>query len=399
MSDAFFDTAPSMIYLDGNSLGRMPAATAAAVGQVIAREWGGELIEGWEHWIGLPARLGDTLASELLGAPPGSVVVSDSTTVNLYKLAVAALDARPARSVIVTDRGNFPTDCYVVQGLAQARGLRVRWLECDAIEGPSVDDVAASLDERTALLTLSQVAYQSAAIADMAAINQLAHEAGALTLWDLSHSVGAIPIELADSGCDLAVGCTYKYLNGGPGSPAFLFVRPELQAQLRQPIWGWFGQREQFAMGPEYDPVNGIARFTVGTPSIVALAATAAGVASIVDIGIETLHARSIELSELLIKEADEHLAPHGFELGSPRDSGRRGGHVLLRHPQAEQISLAIRRRAQVVGDFRRPDGLRLAPAPAYITADQVIEAVRRIAEVVGSGQHLEVNPHAVQVT
>ncbi len=395
----FLDSAPETIYLDGNSLGRPPRSTAAALAHTVAHEWGRELVDAWEHWIDLPRSLGDTLARELLGAPPGSVVLSDSTTVNFYKLACAALDARPSRDVIVTDRGNFPTNRYVVQGLAAARGGRVRWIDGDSVHGPSVSDVAAAIGPDTALVTLSHVAYRSAAIADMAGVNQVALDAGALTLWDLSHSVGAIPIDLAGTGCDLAVGCTYKYLNGGPGSPAFLFVRPEHQAELRPPIWGWFGQRDQFAMGQDYEPMEDIGRFLAGTPPVIALVATASGVRSVTDIGIQVLRERSVALTEQLIAETDRHLGRLGFRVGSPRDWAHRGGHVLLRHADARRISIAMRRFAGVVGDFRAPDGLRLAPVAAYVTSDQVSEAVRRIAELVGSGRHETVDPSRTRVS
>ena len=286
-----------------------------------------------------------------------------------------------------------------MEGLCEVYDARIEWLSVDPVAGPQPEDVARIVDENTALVSLSQVAYQSAALADMRAINQLAHEAGALTLWDLSHSVGAVPISLEDSDCDLAVGCTYKYLNGGPGSPAFLFVRPALQNTLRQPIWGWFGQRNQFDMGPSYDPVDDVTRFTVGTPPVVALAATLAGIRSITDIGIETLRHASIGLTECLIEETERLLAPLGFLVGSPRDPRGRGGHVLLRHPQAHEISVAMRTKAKVVGDFRQPDGLRLAPAPAYISREQVVEAIRRIAAMVEAGGHEQIDLTAQRVT
>ncbi len=399
MSKAFIDNDESVIYLDGNSLGRLPAATMSAVHEVVSRQWGERLIEGWDEWMDLPRQIGDLLALELLGAPRGTVVVSDSTTVNLYKLAAAALAARPGRQTIVTDTTNFPTNRYVMEGLCAGYGARIEWLAVDPVAGPKPADIARVVDENTALVSLSHVAYQSAALADMAAINVLAHEAGALTLWDLSHSVGAVPITLEDCDSDLAVGCTYKYLNGGPGSPAFLFVRPELQGVLRQPIWGWFGQRNQFDMGPGYDPVDDVTRFTVGSPPIVALAATLAGIRSITDKGIEPLRAASIDLTECLIEISDRLLNPLGFVLGSPRDPRKRGGHVLLNHPRARDISVAMRTEAKVVGDFRQPDGLRLAPAPAYISREQVVEAVTRIADMVGAGKHERVELNGQRVT
>ena len=399
MGEAFIDSYPDVIYLDGNSLGRLPSGTAEAVAQVVEREWGGELVEAWEHWIDVPRQIGDALATDLLGAPPGSVVVSDSTTVNFYKLVVAALDQHPERNVIVTDRTNFPTDRYVLQGLTAARGCEVRWLDTDLAQGPRPADVAAAVDVDTALVTLSHVDYRSAAIADMSAINTTAHAAGALVLWDLSHSAGAIPIELTADATDLAVGCTYKYLNGGPGSPAFLFVSPALQTGLTQPIWGWFGQQAQFAMGFDYDPARDIGRFQTGSPPVLGLAACAVGVRSITQIGIDVLRQRSIKLTERLIAEADVHLTPLGFTLGSPRNAAVRGGHVLLQHPDAFRISVAMRRFAKVIGDFRRPDGLRLAPVAAYVTEAQVVEAIQRIAVVVRTRRHENLEPSGARVT
>ena len=267
LPDRFVVADPELLYLDGNSLGRLPVATKARLAEVVDLEWGSGLIRSWESWIDLPMRCGDLIARSLLGAEPGEVVVADSTSVNLYKLAVAALDARPGRDVVVTDDDNFPTDRYIVEGLAAQRGLELRMLESDPVYGPDLDRLSAAIDGRTALVTLSHVGYRSAAVADMAAITALAHDAGALVLWDLCHSAGSIPVELTAAGADLAVGCTYKYLNAGPGAPAFLYVRRSLQESLRQPIWGWFGQRDQFAMGPGYDPQPDIRRFTVSPRS------------------------------------------------------------------------------------------------------------------------------------
>ncbi len=399
MDSNFVNTDKKIIYLDGNSLGRLPAETPAAVSRVVEKEWGGELIEAWEHWIDEPVRLGELLGREFLGAEPGSVVISDSTTVNFYKLAAAAISFNPDRKVVITDKQNFPTDRYVLESLTATHGAQIRWIDSDPIEGPQVADVARLLDAGTALVTFSHVAYRSAAIADMQEINAAAHEAGALTLWDLSHSVGAIPIELQRTSSDLAVGCTYKYLNGGPGSPAFLYVHPELQAKMRQPVWGWFGQRDQFAMGQGYDPVQDIRRFQSGSPPIIALAATRSGLESLAAIGMDTLRARSVQLNERLITLARERLFPLGFALGSPTAPERRGGHVLLTHPQAKAISVAMRRFEQVIGDFREPDGLRLSPVAAYSSEGEVAEAVRRIARLVSAGRHLEIDSASSRVT
>ncbi|HEV7888301.1 MAG TPA: aminotransferase class V-fold PLP-dependent enzyme, partial [Acidimicrobiales bacterium] len=287
-----------LVYFDGNSLGRLPYAALGRIEQVVAEEWGRGLVRSWEHWVDLPFQVGDLLAEHFLGAQPGEVAVGDSTTVNLYKLASAGLDARPGRRVVLTDDANFPTDRYVLEGLCQARGLELRLFESHPVDGPDGGSLGAALADDVALVCLSHVAYRSGALADMAVLTWLAHEAGALVLWDVSHSVGSVPIDLARSGADLAVGCTYKYLNGGPGSPAFSYVRSELQPGLRQPIWGWFGQRRQFDMGPRYDPAPGLAQVLVGTPSIVQVAAVEASAQVLARAGIGPLRDKSELLTE-----------------------------------------------------------------------------------------------------
>ena len=350
---------------------------------MVTQEWGDRLIRSWnEHWFDLPQRAGDLIGTHFLGAAPGQVVVSDSTTVNFYKLVHAALDARPDRSTIVADRNNFPTDRYVVEGIAAARGGVVRAVEFDEIDGPTAATVAAAIDADTALVTLSQVDYRSGALADLAAITEVAHAAGALVLWDLSHSVGAVPIDLDGSAVDLAIGCTYKYLNGGPGAPAFLYVRAEHQEALRQPIWGWYGQRDQFAMGEGYDPVPGITRFLTGTPSVLGAVGAETGASLLAEAGIERLRAKGVALTELAIALADAWLAPLGFELRSPRDATRRGSHVSLAHPEAYRVCRALIEREHVVPDFRAPDRLRLGFAPIttrYVDCWDALDALRRV--------------------
>src|SRR5215218_3689620 len=261
-----------VVYLDGNSLGRMPRETPAALARVVETEWARGLIGSWSSWIENATRIGDVLAAGALGAGPGEVLVADSTSVNLYKLLVAGADARPGRDVLVCCADDFPTDRYIVAGVAAARGMTVREVPADIDEGLDPAVLAAALDERVAVVVLSAVAYRSGALADIDAVTRLVHDAGALVLWDLSHAAGSVPVELGATGADLAVGCTYKYLNGGPGAPAFLYVRTDLQEQLRSPIQGWFGQRDQFDMGPVYEPAEGIERFGVGTPPVLGMA-------------------------------------------------------------------------------------------------------------------------------
>jgi kynureninase len=376
--DRFVFSDPGLVYLDGNSLGRLPRATRGRLATIVEDEWGGELVRGWDHWIGEPGRVGDLLADAILGARPGEVILGDSTTVNFYKLALAALRARPDRQIVVTDRANFPTDRYVLEGLAADGSVEIAWLDPDPIEGPQPVDVGAVLDAHpgaVALVTLSHVNYRSAAIADMAAITRLANDAGALVLWDLSHSAGSIEVDLAGSGADLAVGCTYKYLNGGPGAPAWLYVRAERQSELRNPIQGWFGQRDQFAMGQGYDPRPDIGAWLTGTPGILGLAAAEVGIALVAEAGMARIRAKGIALTEYAIALVDRQLAGRGVTLGSPRDAARRGAHVAIRHRDARRLTAGLID-AGVVPDFRAPDSIRLGLSPLTTTFDDVTRGV-----------------------
>jgi len=380
---------PELLYLDGNSLGRPPLATLERVGAVLRDEWGDRLIRSWnEHWYDLPGRVGDLIGTALLGAAPGQVVVADSTTVNFFKLAVAALDGAGGRRVVVTDRHNFPTDRYVLEGLASAGGAEVRFVTFDEIDGPTPAAVEAALDDDTALVTLSHVDYRSGALADMAAVNDVAHRAGALVLWDLSHSAGAVPIDLDGSGTDLAVGCTYKYLNAGPGAPAFLYVRHELQERLRPPVWGWFGQRDQFAMGEGFDPLPGVGRFLSGTPNVIGTVAVETGVALLAEAGIDRLRAKSVALTEATIALAGQWLAPYGVTVASPRQAARRGSHVSLAHPDGYRVCRALIDEAGVVPDFRPPDRIRLGLAPIYTRFVDVWDALERLRTVLADGAY-----------
>ena len=292
-----------LIYLDGNSLGRLPRATVTDLRELMLRDWGDRLIRAWtEGWMELPTQVGDRIGRELLGAAAGQVAVADSTTVCFYKLASAAIDARPGRTEIVTDVDNFPTDRYVLEGLAGERGLTIRWLRSDPAAGPTVEEVASAVGRDTALVTFSHVAYRSSCVLDMAGVNRVAHDAGALTLWDLSHSAGSVGVRLDDDGADLAVGCTYKYLNGGPGAPAFLYVRNEHQPTLRQPIWGWLGRRDAFAMEQGYEAAGGIRSWISGTPHVLGLAAVGVGVDLVGEAGIDRIRAKGQALTELAIE-------------------------------------------------------------------------------------------------
>jgi kynureninase len=365
----------------------LPRATLDRLAEVARGEWGGELIRGWDHWLRYPLEVGGRLAP-LIGAEADELTLADSTTVNVYRLAIAALDARPGRSVIVTDRPNFPTDRYVLEGLAAQRGVELRL----------VDDLATALDGAAVVLA-PHVDYRTGEIADMPGVTAAAREHGARVVWDLCHSVGAIPIDLRGSGVELAVGCTYKYLNAGPGAPAFLYVAGELQPQLRSPIWGWFGQRDQFAMERPYDPVDGIGRFQAGTPPILDLAAVESGVALTAAAGVDRLYEKATALCELIVALHDDWLEPLGFSLGSPRDPARRGSHVSVRHEEAWPICRALIERADVVPDFRGPDSVRLGIAPLYTRFVDVWDALDRLRGLVERGEQRLVDQQRSRVT
>ena len=373
------------IYMDGNSLGRPPRAVIEAVAGAV-EEWATRLVGGWSEWVDLPAVVGDRLG-RLLGAAPGQVLVCDSTTVNLYKLAAAALAARPGRSTIVADAADFPTDRYVLEGLAAASGRTVRWVESsDADPDRTAGEVEAALGDDTALVCLSHVNYRSGARLDVEAVTSAAHHRGALVLWDLAHSAGAVPVELDRWGVDLAVGCTYKYLNSGPGSPGWLYVRQELQSALRQPIQGWFGQADQFAMGAGYRPAPGVRSYLTGTPGIVALRAVDAALSVTEKAGVEALWAKSQRMTEMLVELVDRRLAPVGARLATPRDPEHRGAHVSVAHDRAWPWCRTLIDRGRVVGDFRAPDVIRLGPAPLYTRYVDCFDAVEAMVDEMEAG-------------
>ena len=382
---AFDDDGP--LYVDGNSLGRLPKATGERLGALVD-DWGRRLVSGWEDWIDAPARVGDLLARAALGARPGEVLACDSTTVNLFKLAGAVLDRRAGPVVAVAD--DFPTDRYVLQGLAARHRVPLRLVAAG-------DVVNAAAGARLVCLSLTD--YRSGALHDLGEMTTAIQEAGAVVLWDLSHAAGAVELALDASGADLAVGCTYKYLNGGPGAPAFLYVRAEHQRGLVSPIQGWFGQRDQFAMARDYDPVDGVGRFAAGTPPILGLAAVEAGAELVEEAGMARIAAKHRALTAAFIALADEHLAPLGFTVASPRDAGRRGGHVALRHPEGWRVCRALIERAGVVPDFRGPDVVRFAFPALYTRFADVVEAAERTREVVASGAYREVDAAMRRVT
>jgi kynureninase len=374
-----------LIYLDGNSLGRLPRATLDRLRDVAHVQWGQRIVRAWdEGWLDLPIEVGDRLADAALGAAPGQVVVGDSTTVCFYKLAAAALAARPGRRVIITDEDNFPTDRYVLEGLAGAGGFELRWLRADSAGGPTPEQVAAMVDEQTALVTFSHVSYRSAHIADMAEINGIVHAAGALALWDLSHSAGSVPVALDYDGADIAVGCTYKYLNGGPGAPAYMYVRQDLQSELRQPVWGWLGRRDPFEMAPGYVPADGMRAFLSGTPPILSLAAVDEGVRMVGEAGIDRIRTKGMHLTKLAIGLIDTRLEGLGVTVATPRDPVRRGAHVALAHADAKRLCAELIERG-VIPDFRPPNVIRFGLSPLTTRFVQVWDAVEALRELLES--------------
>jgi len=364
-------------YLDGNSLGRPLIASRERITRFVDEQWGARLIRGWdEEWLELPLHIGDGLARVVLGAAAGQVTIGDSTTVLLYKLVRAAVAARPGRPEIVIDRDNFPTDRYVVEGIATELGMTVAWI--DAGDAVTVDAVSAAVSDRTAVVVLSHVAYRSGYLADAAAITAVAHSVGALLLLDLCHSAGSVPIQLDSWGVDLAVGCTYKYLNGGPGSPAFAYVRQELQSTIRQPIQGWIGSAAPFEMGQGYAPAPGIRGVLSGTPPVLGMLAMQDMITLIERVGLLAVRSKSVQLTEFAIELADE-LLPDAV-LATPRDPDLRGSHITLDHPRFAALVAPLWARG-VLPDFRRPSGLRLGLSPLSTTFAEVDLGVRAIAE------------------
>jgi kynureninase len=358
-----------VIYLDGNSLGP-PSTDGLRALRAIEDQWAAALVTSWDHWVDLPAQAGDVLGETLLGASAGQVIVTDSTTINLYKTIAAALGLRPDRRAVVIDSGSFPTDRYIVQQLA-----------ADVRVAP-MDGMSAALDRDVALLVLAAVDYRTAEIADIEGVTRAAHDAGALVLWDLSHAAGAIPLQLDAWAVDVAVGCTYKYINAGPGAPAYLYVRRDLQERVASPIPGWFGHADQFAMEAAYRPARGITRFLTGTPNIPGTAAVAAGVRLLGEAGMDRLRRKSTGLTGLAIERADALLPDLGFVVTSPRDPARRGSHVALTHDRAGEVCAALADTHHVITDHRPPNVLRLGFAPLYTRFVDVWDAMEAIAQV-----------------
>jgi kynureninase len=371
-----------LVYFDGNSLGRPLTVTGPRLASFVEEQWGGRLIRGWdEAWLGLPARIGDELGSLCLGAEPGTVVIGDSTTVLLYKAMRAAVAARPGRTEIVLDRDQFPTDRYVAAGVAAECGLTLRWIDVDTAAGVTPEQVAEVVGPQTVLVVVNHVAYRSAWLADVPTVTAIAHDAGALVLWDLCHSAGVVPVLLDEWEVDLAVGCTYKYLNGGPGSPAFLYVAQRHQGEMTQPIQGWMGAADPFLMGPAYEPAQGIRRFLSGTPPIVGMLALQDMLELIGETDIDSIRQKSVFLTEYAVDVADELLAPLGVVVASPRDPAQRGGHITLNHPSMREVTAALWER-DVIPDYRDPHGLRIGLSPLSTSFAEVRAGLESVREV-----------------
>lgn len=369
-------------YLDGNSLGRPIRGIGERIAAFVRDDWGERLIRSWdEQWMELPFALGDRIARVALGAAPGQTVVADSTTVLLYKLMSAGIAARPGRDRVVIETGNFPTDRFVAEGLAEAHGLELHRIDSDPVSGVTVRDIEAAVNERTALVVLSHIDYRSGAIADMRAITEAVHERGALVLWDLCHSAGVLPVELDACGVDFAVGCTYKYLNGGPGSPAFAYVRAELQGRAPQPVWGWMGAASVFEMRDRFEPAPGMRQYLSGTPPVLGMLPMQGMLDLIEEAGIEQVREKSTSLTALAIDAYDAVLAPLGVRLLTPRDAAARGGHVTFGHAGFEAAVQRLWERG-VIPDFRRPDGIRVGLSPLSTTHAETVRGVLAIRDV-----------------
>jgi kynureninase len=402
---------PDLCYLDGNSLGRLPLKTVEVVNHFLTQEWGKELVDGWSHWIDQAQPAGDLLARSVLGADPGQTLVCDTTSVNFYQLCMAAIKARPGRKTVIIDAANFPTDRYILSGIADQLGLNLITLDNDGLGGPgavpidapdemiSAEELEKYLSEDVALVTLQAIHYRSGARPDIKAITDIARKYGALVVWDCSHAAGAISLDFEKNGVDLAVGCTYKYGNSGPGSPAWLFVSKRIQTELRVPIQGWFSQEKQFEMGPFYEPAETIRRYQIASPSIIGIRGVQVAYEMIEEAGIKAIEAKAALGTELMIALHDAWLKPLGFELGTPRDPKLRGGHIILKHKDAKQIALALRKLKNVIPDYREPNAIRLAISPLPTSFIEVWDGFLRLKELVESGDYKSIEIDGNRVT
>jgi kynureninase len=395
---------PDTCYLDGNSLGRLPHSTIKAINDFLTHEWGPEVVAGWGHWVDEAQSVGDLIGRSALGAGPGQVLACDTTSVNFYQLASAAIKARPGRKTIITDAANFPTDRYILQGIAKNLGLHLVTINN---EDPAISDcelitpelLEKYMSDDVALVSFEVVQYRSGARQDISAINHVVNKYGALMLWDAAHAIGSVQMDFDSRGVDLAVGCTYKYGNSGPGAPAWLYVSKRIQSQLHVPIQGWFAQRDQFAMGPEFEKVDSIRGFQIASPSLMGLRSIKSAFDMIEAAGIGAIEKKAAAGTSMMIALFDQWLAPLGFTLNTPRDAKSRGGHVSLVHPEAERIALALRKFANVIPDYRVPNSIRVAISPLATSYVEVYDGFQRIRDLVASKKYEEIKGSDSRVT
>jgi len=397
-------TDPNLCYLDGNSLGRLPHATVKAVSDFLSQEWGNEVVTGWSHWIDEAQVAGDLLGRAVLGAGPGQVLVCDTTSVNFYQLCVAAIKARPGRKTVITDAANFPTDRYILKGIAEQFGLKLIIIDN---EDPAIAEnelITAELLEKymsedVAMVTFEVIQYRSGARTDIQSVTDLARSYGALVVWDASHAAGAIEMNFDACGVDLAVGCTYKYGNSGPGSPAWLYVNKKIQKELQVPILGWFGNEDQFGMGPDFVKAEGIRGFQIASPSIIGIRGVQVAFAMIEEAGIDVIASKAAIGTQMMIDLYDEWLAPLGYTLLTSRNPKERGGHISIGHPEAARICVALRKFANVIPDYRTPNAIRLAIAPLPTSYVEVWDGFQRIRDLTQPRQYEKVEGSDSRVT
>ena len=395
---------PAMCYLDGNSLGRLPHATVAAVNDFLTQEWGQEVVTGWSHWVDEAQPVGDLIGESTLGAAKGQVLACDTTSVNFYQLCVAAIKARPGRKTIITDTANFPTDRYILEGIAKQFGMNLVLIDNESA-GPikheriTAEILAPYLNDDVALVTLEVIQYRSGARTDIKSITDLVRSHGGLVLWDASHAIGAIEMNFDANGVDLAVGCTYKYGNSGPGAPAWLYVATKMQKELQVPIQGWFSQGDQFGMGPVFEKAEGIRGFQIASPSLIGLRCIKTSFELIKEAGIDKIAHKAAVGTQMMIDLFDAWLAPLGMQLNTSRDPNERGGHISLVHPDAARICVALREFANVIPDYRTPNSIRLAISPLPTSYIEVWDGFERIRDLVSTRQYEKVSANGSRVT
>ena len=395
---------PEMCYLDGNSLGRLPKATITAINDFMTKEWGPEVVTGWSHWVDEAQPTGDLLGEAALGAAPGQVLVCDTTSVNFYQLCLAAIHARPGRKTIITDAANFPTDRYILDGIAKQFGLNLVIIDNEdptiaQHERITTEVLAPYLNDDVALVTLEVIQYRSGARTDLKSITDQVRAIGALVVWDASHAVGAIELNLDANGVDLCVGCTYKYGNSGPGSPAWLYVSKRVQSELQVPIQGWFAQDAQFEMGPIFERSQTIRGFQIASPSLMGIRCVQTAFSMIKEAGIDVIAHKAAVGTQMMIELYDAWLAPLGIELNTSRDAKERGGHISLVHPDAAQICVALRTISNVIPDYRTPNSIRLAISPLPTSYVEIWDGLARMRDLVASGRYKEVQEGGSRVT